>query len=152
MPLKINQESDTLFLCSKNKKDMTENEKKAHFLNLYSMVMADGIAHHDKMATLYRIGIENYGLSDEQIREYITDSGVSTVIPELPEDRVRGLYELAVIAWADGKLERSERDLLRRYAIKFEVEDDSVDALTDFLLDEAKQGTDIEAVINKLKE
>lgn len=131
---------------------MTENEKKVHFLNLYSMVMADGIAHHNEMAAIYRIGIKNYGLSDEQIRDYITGSGVSTVIPELPEDRVRALYELAVIAWADGVLETSERDLLRRYAIKFEVEDDSVDALTDFLLDEAKQGTDIEEVINKLKE
>lgn len=126
------------------------SKKKMQFLNLYHMVMADGIVHPNEMKTLYRIGLENYGLTEKEIDENIKSAGVSTIIPELPEERIAVLYEMALIAWADGELEESERYLLRRYALRYGVNEENIDELVDFLLDKAKNDTDEQEVIKEL--
>lgn len=130
---------------------MTEQEKKAHFLNLYAMIMADGVIHPKEMETVYRIGIEYYKLTPAEISECMRESSVEPFVPQLPEDRIRALYDMAVIAWADGQLDNSERDLLRRYCIRYEVNDEDVDALADFLLNNARNNANVDSVINQLK-
>ena len=60
--------------------------RQLQFLELYRMVLADGIAHPKEMETLYRIGVENYGLTNEQITKEIAEESFSTFIPETPED------------------------------------------------------------------
>lgn len=128
----------------------TSAKKKMQFLDLYCMVMADGIVHPKEMETLYRIGLENYGLTESEINEGVKSAGVSSVIPELPEERIAVLYEMAIIAWADGVLEDSERNMLRRYAAMYGVNEASIDELVDFLLDKAKNNVDEKDVINEL--
>lgn len=128
----------------------TNSKKKIQFLDLYCMVMADGIVHPKEMKTLYRIGLENYGLSENEIDESIKSAGVSTVIPELPEERIAVLYEMALIAWADGVLDESERNMLRRYASLYGVNESNINELVDYLLDKAKNNTDEQEVIKEL--
>lgn len=120
------------------------------FIDLYCMVMADGIVHPKEMETLYRIGLENYGLTENEMNEGVKSSGVSSVIPELPEERIAVLYEMAIIAWADGELEESERNMLRRYASMYGVNDESIDELVDFLLEKAHSNTEEKEVIKEL--
>ena len=127
-----------------------DSKKKLQFLDLYCMVMADGIVHPKEMETLYRIGLENYGLTESEINESVKSAGVSSVIPELPEERIAVLYEMAIIAWADGELEESERNLLRRYAVMYGVNEANIDELVDFLLDKAKNNVEEKDVINEL--
>lgn len=137
--------------CRKKKNKMeTSAKKKMQFLDLYCMVMADGIVHPKEMETLYRIGLENYGLSEADINEGVKSAGVSSVIPELLEERIAVLYEMAIIAWADGVLEDSERNMLCRYAAMYGVNEDSIDELVNFLLDKAKSNADEKDVINEL--
>ena len=128
----------------------TNAKKKMQFLDLYCMVMADGIVHPKEMETLYRIGLENYGLTESEINEGVKSAGVSSVIPELPEERIAVLYEMAIIAWADGVLEDSERNMLRRYASMYCVNEESIDELVDFLLEKAYNNTDEIEVIKEL--
>ena len=130
----------------------TNSRKKVQFLDLYCMVMADGIVHPKEMETLYRIGLKNYGLTESEIDESIKSAGVSTTIPELPEERIAVLYEMAQIAWADGELDESERNLLRRYASLYGVNDANIDELVDFLLDKAKNNTDEQEVLKELND
>lgn len=137
-------------LSQKDNKMEIDAKKKLQFLDLYSMVMADGIVHPKEMETLYRIGIEDYGLTEEEITNSVKSSGFSMVIPELPEERIAVLYEMAEIAWADGKLEESERNMLRRYAALYEVKEDSIDELVDILLDKAKNGIEKKQVLDEL--
>ena len=127
-----------------------DSKKKLQFLDLYCMVMADGIVHPKEMETLYRIGLEHYGLSESEITESVKSAGISSIIPELLEERIAVLYEMALIAWADGELEDSERNMLRRYASMYGVNDDSIDELVDFLLDKAHVNTEEKEVINEL--
>lgn len=122
--------------------------KQLQFLELYRMVMADGIAHPKEMETLYRIGIEEYGLTNEQISQTITLESSATVIPEDPKDRIKLLYELAIIAWADGVIEESERNLLRRYAVLFGIKEQSADAFIDFLLKKVQENVSEKDITN----
>jgi uncharacterized tellurite resistance protein B-like protein len=126
------------------------SKKKLQFLDLYCMVLADGIVHPKEMETLYRIGLENYGLTEDEITEGVKSAVVSSVIPELPEEKIAVLYEMAVIAWADDELEESERNMLRRYAMMYGVNGESVDELVDFLLEKAQDNTDEKEVIKEL--
>ena len=75
---------------------------------------------------------------------------MSSVIPELPEEKIAVLYEMALIAWADGELEESERNMLRRYALMYGVNDESVEELVDFLLERAHNNVDEKEVIKEL--
>ena len=121
--------------------------KQLQFLELYRMVMADGIAHPKEMETLYRIGIEEYGLTNEQISQTITLESSSTIIPEDPKDRIKLLYELAIIAWADGVIEESEKNLLRRYVILFGIKEELADNFTDFLLKKVQENVSEKDII-----
>jgi len=126
------------------------SKKKLQFLDLYCMVLADGIVHPKEIETLYKIGLDNYGLTEDEITEGVKSAGVSSVIPELPEEKIAILYEMALIAWSDGELEESERNMLRRYASMYGVNDESVDELVDFLLEKAHNNADEVEVINEL--
>jgi len=53
----------------------TNKKSKMHFLDLYCMVLADGIVHPKELEALYRIGIEIYGLTEEEISKSEVSSG-----------------------------------------------------------------------------
>ena len=127
-----------------------DKKLQLHFLNLYCMVIADGIVDPKELETIYRIGRENYGLSEEDINKAVVGAGTTYVIPDSPEERVRILYEMAIIAWADGKIEDSERKMLHDYALRYGVVESSVVAFVDYLLDKAYNNVSEEDVINEL--
>lgn len=121
-----------------------------HFLDLYCMIMADGIVHPKELETLYRIGIETYGLTQDEITQSVVSAGKTMVIPESPEEKIGLLYEMALVAWADGEIEESERKLLKRYAILYGVDNDKVDDLVEYLLDKAEDNVKEEDIIKEL--
>ena len=128
-----------------------EISRQTQFLELYRMVMADGIAHPKEMETLYRIGLEKYGLTNEMMGHIISSGGTSATMPKLPQERIQILYEMALIAWADGAIEESERSLLRRYALMYGIKEEQIENLIDFLLTNAKENTDEDEVIKSLE-
>lgn len=121
-----------------------------HFLDLYCMVMADGIVHPKELETLYRIGIDIYGLTQDEITQSIFSAGKTMVIPKTLEEKMSLLYEMALVAWADGELEESERKLLKRYALLYGVEENHVDELVEYLLEKAKNNVKEEDIIKEL--
>lgn len=121
-----------------------------HFLNLYCMVLADGIVSPKELETLYRIGRENYSLSEDDINHAIMTSGTTFAIPATPEDRVRTLYEMALIAWADGIIDNSERNLLQTYALRYGIEDAQASDFVDYLLQQAQANVSEDKIIKEL--
>lgn len=131
---------------------MEMNQKqKAHFLDLYCMVLADGVVHPKELETLYRIGTETYGLTTEEIAKNVVSAGKTGVVPQLPEEKISLLYEMSLIAYADGEIDETERNMLRRYALHYGIGQEQVDELVEFLLEKAKENASEEDVINALK-
>ena len=115
-----------------------KEDLKSHLLNLYCMVVADGEVSPKEKAELYRIGKERYGVTEEEINKLIFTDDIVSYIPETDEDKILYLYDLAIIAWADGKITDDEKYLLSKYAKKFGVVQEETEALINFLLEKAQ--------------
>ncbi|NDP27162.1 MAG: hypothetical protein GZ087_07025 [Flavobacterium sp.] len=82
---------------------MNENEKKM-FLGLYQMLLADAEVHPNELEQLYLIGKEKGGINENEIQEAIFSPNTLVSLESLNDDeRIEYLYNLARIAWADGR-------------------------------------------------
>lgn len=125
---------------------------KSHFLALYCMVLADGIIEANELEVLYRIGRENYGLAPTEILEAVRDGGTSFRNPEDLKGKIRILYDMAQIAWADGTIDESERQLLKKYVTRLGFMEQNVDGITDFILQNVGDGKSFEEIICNITE
>lgn len=92
---------------------------KSQFLSLYHMILADGIIDARELETLYKIGIEQYHLTQEEITAVVRDAGSSFILPTTLQGKVQFLYNLAMIALADGTVDPEEKALLNKYTYGF---------------------------------
>lgn len=143
----------TFFLpvCRKKKMTKMEERLKSRFMGLYCMILADGIVDSRELETIYRIGRENYGLSADEITATVRDSGTSFNLPVLLDDKVRLLYEMGEVAWADGRIEESERNLLLKYALRMNFKEENLDAIVDYILEKVEHKIPVEEVIKEIK-
>lgn len=112
---------------------------KSYFSNLYTMVMADNDKSEDEMILLYKIGKEQFNLTEEEMdRMVITDEPLY-YIPQTETDKLLYLYDMARIAWADGKVVPEEEKLLRKTMERFGVNHNDIGDLTAFLLEKGKE-------------
>lgn len=125
-------------------------ENKSFFLSLYSMVIADGLVSPKELEFMYKLGKEVYHLTEDEINKYIVSADVSFVIPETVEDKVRVLYQLAMVAWADQDIDAHERDLLKRYVLRYQFEEENADGIVDYLIDRVENNASIESVLNDI--
>lgn len=126
--------------------EKTENQR-IQFLQLYAMILADGIVDQKEIETLYRIGKEDYGIDPKDINVFLVEAGNTQNVPGDPKQRIQLLYEMALIAWADGHVDENERALLRRYALHYEVKEEHVDELVNIILEQAENNVPTEVFI-----
>ena len=114
------------------------------------MMVADGIVEASELETLYRIGRENYHLTAEEINKTVVTAGTSFVAPKKKEGCIVLLYEMAEIAWADGKIDETEKSLLSRYAVRFGFKEENAEGIAEYLLQQVKDGVSQEEVVNQI--
>ena len=130
---------------------MNENEKKM-FLGLYQMVLADAEVHPHELEVLYEIGKEKGGISEEEIQQAIFSSNTLVSMESLSdEERIEYLYNLSRIAWADGKIEDSERKALQESSKRLGFSEENVVEISEFLLGQAKEKKPFEEVLQIIK-
>jgi uncharacterized tellurite resistance protein B-like protein len=116
-----------------------DEKLKSHFLNLYCMTVADGNVSPKELEQMYKIGVDYYQLTPEEIDKTIISGDIVFYKPETEEERVLYLYDLALIAYANGVVDEEEKLLLKKYAIKFDVALNQIETLIEFLLKNAKE-------------
>lgn len=114
------------------------------------MIVADGDVAITELDELYRIAREHYGLTQEEINAAILSGGSAFYIPEQDEEKIKYLYDLALIAAADG-IEDSELLLLKKYALKFGFLEENIDELVNVLLDYAQKKIPVQELLNSIK-
>jgi uncharacterized tellurite resistance protein B-like protein len=125
-----------------------EDNLKNRFLSLYHMVLADTKIELSELAMLYSIG-EEYGITKEDIASLLLDTDSrNDYIPNTLTEKVDVLFDLARIAWSDGIVDNSEKELMSLYAKKFDFKDENISTIVQFLLDEVQKGTTKEEVLN----
>ena len=127
-----------------------DDNLKSRFLSLYCMVMADGVVEAKELETLYRIGQENYYLTPEEINQTVVSAGSSFVAPDNMAERIGILYEMAEIAWADGRIDDTERSLVARYAVRLGFKEENAENIMKFMFQQVKDKVGKEETIKEI--
>lgn len=114
------------------------------------MVLADGVIDAGELETLYKIGTEQYGITQEEIASTVRDAGTSFIVPDSLHGKVRLLYNMAHIAYADGEIDSSERELLKKYIAKMAFAEDNIEEIANFLFDSVKDGVTIDEILTSI--
>lgn len=117
---------------------------------LYQMVLADGIIDATELDVLYRIGTDKYGILTKDINQLIRDADIQPCYPESLEGKVSLLYQLGEIAWADGRIEDSERNLIGKYILAMGFDPQNAKDITDFILDQVYKKVPEQDVITQI--
>lgn len=116
-------------------------ELKSHFLNLYHMAISDSNADVRELEMLYQIG-EARGVTKAEIDALLlqpNQAGISQ--PQTVLEKIECLYDLSLIAWADGSVDPKERKALELFCSRFGFKDENISQLCDFVLEEASRNT-----------
>lgn len=114
---------------------------KGHFLNLYHIALSDTEVDTTELEMLYTIG-EEKGVSRAEIDEVvIRPDTIKFTAPVTILEKIESLYDLARIAWADGKIDENEQRVMQMFCTKFGFEKDNIPTIIQFLFDHANKGT-----------
>lgn len=130
---------------------MTDNGKKM-FLGLYQMLLADAEVHPNELELLYQIGKEKGGIPEEEIQRAVFSPNTVISLENLSdEERIEYLYNLSRIAYADGKIDTKEREILEDAGKRFGFAEENVAEIVEFLLAQAQEKTPFEEVLQTIK-
>ena len=99
--------------------------KKNHIKNLLALAKADGFIHEKEEKMLFKIG-RRYGLKDRQIKILVeSDEKFKINVPDNHQDKMNVLYDLMLMVYADGVVEKREiefcEDMVKKFGMKKEV-------------------------------
>ena len=123
---------------------------KAHFLSLYCLTVSDNNVHPKELETLYKIGLE-YGISKDEIQSIVLQPNNAMVTPNTIEEKVAYLYNLTRIAYADDRIVKEEKELIRKYTIKFGFPEENSTAIVEYFLTSVKKGKSVNEILQELK-
>ncbi len=95
--------------------------KKNHLKNLLALANADGNIHKKEIELLFKIG-KKYGLKDWQIQNLVDAKEIFELnIPDNFHDRMNLLYDLMLMVYADGEVEKREIEFCEDVAKRFSM-------------------------------
>jgi uncharacterized membrane protein YebE (DUF533 family) len=99
--------------------------KKNHIKNLLALSRADGHMHEKEELMLFKIG-KKYGLKDRQVKEILDSKEKPQInVPDNYNDKMNVLYDLMLMVYADGVVEKNEiafcEDVVKKFGMKKEV-------------------------------
>jgi uncharacterized membrane protein YebE (DUF533 family) len=103
--------------------------KKDHIKNLLALAKADGFVHEKEQKMLFKIG-RRYGLKDRQIKTLIdSDEKFQIQVPDNHNDKMNILYDLMLMVYADGVVEKKEIAFCEGVVKKFGMKKETVNWL-----------------------
>lgn len=111
--------------------------KKNHLKHLLALANADGNIHEKELVLLFRLG-KKYGLKDWQIQNLVDSKEKFKLnIPDNFYDRMNLLYDLILMVYADGVVEKREIAFCEDVAVKFKMKK----SIVKWLLENFEKGT-----------
>ena len=122
---------------------------KRHFFNLYCLALSDGYLDFTELQSLYDIGVE-HGITSDQINQLVLTANIAPKVPETIEEKVECLYDLARMAWADGKIEPEERDIIKKCVIRYGFLPENATGIVDYLIESVKENKSKNEILNEI--
>ena len=129
---------------------MNENLKKL-FLELYQMILSDSEVHPKELELLYQLG-KDKGITEQEIQAAVFSPNNLFSSESLTDDqRITYLFNMAQIAWADGKLDDNEKETLYNTSKRFGFPEEYIVEISNFLLLQAENNKTIDEVLLTIK-
>ncbi len=128
-----------------------DDSLKWHFFNMYCLALSDDEFDISEKEALYSFGVE-HGVTPEQINDVILTTNLSPAIPDTIEGKIDFLYDLARMAWADGKIEPEERNIIKKCVVRYGFLRENADQIVEYLIEAVKQNKTKKEIINEITE
>jgi hypothetical protein len=122
---------------------------KRHFFNLYCLALSDGYLDFTELQTLYEIGVER-GITPEQINQCVLTANIAPQVPKSLSEKVECLYDLTRMAWADGKIAKEERDIIKKCVIRYGFIPENAEGIVDFFIESVKENKSKTDILNEI--
>ncbi len=111
--------------------------KKSHIKNLLALAKVDGTIHPEEEALLYRLG-KKYGLKEGQVKQLMEiEEKFDVVVPDNHHDKMNLLYDLILMVYADGVVDKDEIQFCEEAVTRFGMKKE----LVSWLITEFDRGT-----------
>lgn len=128
------------------------NALQSHFINLYSMALADSQIDTVELEMLYNIGQEK-GIEKSEIDQLILNPDkVRFSYPDNLKEKIIFLYDFAKIILADGIVDKNEKEALKLFCSRFEFEEENIPNIAEFLIMAAKDKMQENDLLQIIKE
>lgn len=118
-------------------------------VSMYELALCDNDYDETERLLILNFALE-YGISPEELERIMQQPKPTSAIPQTIEERVRHLYILTQVAWADGTIKESERKVLRSYILRYQFLEENADMIVDYLITSCQEGKSITDIINEL--
>ncbi len=125
-------------------------EQRNHLIDLYRLALVDEDFDMREVFLLTEL-CKKYNVNLNEISIKLTSTEHEVLIPESIEERIKYLYELTQMAWADNIIQDCERDILRNYALRYDFLEENVDRIVDYLIDSVRDGKTLESIYKELQ-
>lgn len=125
-------------------------EQRNHLIDLYRLALVDEDFDMREVFLLTEL-CKKYNVNLNEISIKLTSTEHEVLIPESVEERIKYLYELTQMAWADNIIQDCERDMLRNYALRYDFLEENVDSIVDYLIDSVRDGKTLESIYQELQ-
>lgn len=125
-------------------------EQRNHLIDLYRLALVDEDFDMREVFLLTEL-CKKYNVNLNEISIKLTSTEHEVLIPESVEERIKYLYELTQMAWADNIIQDCERDILRNYALRYDFLEENVDSIVDYLIDSVRDGKTLESIYKELQ-
>lgn len=125
-------------------------EQRNHLIDLYRLALVDEDFDMREVFLLTEL-CKKYNVNLNEISIKLTSTEHEVLIPESIEERIKYLYELTQMAWADNIIQDCERDMLRNYALRYDFLEENVDSIVNYLIDSVRDGKTLESIYKELQ-
>lgn len=125
-------------------------EQRNHLIDLYRLALVDEDFDMREVFLLTEL-CKKYNVNLNEISIKLTSTEHEVLIPESVEERIKYLYELTQMAWADNIIQDCERDMLRNYTLRYDFLEENVDRIVDYLIDSIRDGKTLESIYQELQ-
>lgn len=122
-----------------------------HLNDLLNMAYADENLDIKELAIIYEMGLEK-GITKAEIDELQKNNkAISVEPPKELKDKVKLLYDLCLIIWADDKVVKEEKDLLLKFIVQCKFKKEDAEEIADYLLERTKAKASLGEILDEIK-
>ena len=130
-------------------KPVMDDVMRRHFFNLYCLALSDGYLDFSELQTLYDIGVE-HGITPDQINQLVLTADIAPQVPDTIAEKVECLYDLTRMAWADGKIEPEEREIIKKCVIRYGFLEENAEGIVDYFIENVNENKSKKDILNEI--